>query len=192
MKSEKLNIRINDKFLLGEVDYRLHTVPMKFSFPDAKKTIIFIEKIFTSHLNKRFRDKPHYLRSFVAKKYYPPLIDLLRNKEQELRDFYEATKKETTGIAYYRDIYKAIEQDNKSIELNVLISPPVMLFISILTSVDNIIKQLRIQFRSGTISKRHFYRQRNIVLKKFANVRLAAFRLRMEHDTLVKKIVDIA
>lgn len=192
MKSEKLSIRINDTFLLGEVDYRLHTVPMRFSFPDAKNTIIFIEKIFTSHLNKRFRDKPHYLRSFVAKKYYPALMDLLKNKERELRDFYDATKKEVSGIVCYRDIYRVIEQDNRSIELNVLISPPVMLFISILTSVDNIIKQLRIQFRSGAISKRHLYRQRHLVLKKFSNVRLAVFSLRQEHDAMIDKVLNIA
>jgi len=191
MKREKLNIRINDRFLLGEIDYSLHTVSMRYSFPDAINTLLFIEKVFTSHLNKRFRDKPHYLRSFVAKKYYPALLELLRQKELELREFYEATKKESTRMTHYREIYRAIEQDNKSIELKVLITPPVMLFISIIAAVDNIIKQLRVQYKSGVISKRHLYRQRNIVLKKFSNVRLALYRLRKEHDELLEKILKI-
>lgn len=191
MKREKLNIRINDRFLLGEIDYSLHTVSMRYSFPDAINTLLFIEKVFTSHLNKKFRDKPHYLRSFVAKKYYPPLLELLRQKELELREFYEATKKESARMTHYREIYRVIEQDNKNIELKVLITPPVMLFISIIAAVDNIIKQLRVQYKSGIISKRHLYRQRNIVLKKFSNVRLALYRLRKEHDELLDKILKI-
>ncbi|EJH2252555.1 hypothetical protein ACQZDD_004897 [Klebsiella aerogenes] len=172
MKRTTLEIRINDRFLLGEIDNALHTIVLeRNSVPDGKKTIIWLESLFTAHVLKKHRDKLHYIKTFVAKKIYPQIIDILRNTQSSMNSLYLAEKEETARAEHYRQIFDGLKVDDKTVALNVIISPPVMLFIAIITLTDNIIRQLRVQYLCGLRSKKDFYRQRKTVLRRYAKVR---------------------
>lgn len=172
MKRTTLEIRINDRFLLGEVDNTLHSIPLeRNSVPDGRKTITCLESLFTAHVLKNHRDKLHYIKTFVAKKLYPQVIDILRNTQKSMDTFYSAAKTETARSEHFRPVLEGLKADDRAVALNVIISPPVMLFIAIITLTDNIIRQLRVQYLCGLRSRKDFYRQRKIVLRKYATVR---------------------
>lgn len=189
MKRDRIDLRINDTFLAGEIDYRLHEQPIRRSQPDGLKTLVFLETIFTANTLTRYKDKLHFIKAEIARQKHPELLRLLKESESELKQFYEVTKKETATIPFYQTIYKHLDEKNYILPVQVLISPVAMTFISIIALTDNLVKQLRIQQLSGHISKKHFYRQRSLILKKFSNLRTDIFSIEISHKELIKQAI---
>lgn len=188
MKRKNIDLRINDRFLEIELDYSRSAYPIRRSVPDGLHTIIFLEKIFTASNINRYKDKLHFLKAEIARKYQPVLCDLLRTRERELDTFYQTTKAETANIPLYRTTYRHLEENNRIIKIPVLISPAVMLFISVTALTDNMIKQQRIQYLSGVITKKDFYRQRQIIMKKFTHIRSAIFEVEKTHSKWIQNV----
>lgn len=189
MKTTLLKIRINDQFLLGEIDNNLHVTELKKnSLPEGKKIISWLESVFTVRLLKKHTDELHYIKTFVAKKMHPQIIDILRKNKNELESYYAATKAETSRTAHFMPVFNGLKENDREIELSVIISPEVMLFIAIITLTDNIIRQLRTQYLCGQRSKRDFYRQRKVVLTKYASTRRQIQDKRRENNLLIEQL----
>lgn len=64
------------------------------------------------------------------------------------------------------------------------------MMISLITLTDNIIKQQRILYLCGEISKKDFYSNRRVVLKKFSNVRLKLHHNRKEYSEKLSTLIE--
>ncbi|EIP6959095.1 hypothetical protein LTF62_004603 [Salmonella enterica] len=189
MKTKIIALHIHDQFLLGEIDNQLHKTPLKFnSLPSGKECIAWLEALFTLHLLKKHKDELHYIKTFVAKKTYPEVLDILRTAQDELNNHYTATKKETAKAEHFMLVLNGLKDDDKKIEINSLITPCTMLFIGIITACDNIIRQYRTQYLCGLKSKKQFYLQRKLVLKKFANIRRLIQEAKKKNNIMIQEL----
>ncbi|EEC7618080.1 TPA: hypothetical protein RXP51_004930 [Escherichia coli] len=192
MERKQLNLRINDQFLIGEIDNKLHSEKLihKHHVTDAINTIKYLEILFTSSNLKRYKNKEHYIKHIVAKSLLPKAEEIIRIQKDEFSSHYEHLKQTVSEIPNYKDIYNHINNENKKIKIPVLISPVVMMMISLITLTDNIIKQQRILYLCGEISKKDFYSNRRVVLKKFSNVRLKLHHNRKEYSEKLSTLIE--
>ncbi|EHK4237691.1 TPA: hypothetical protein IHO32_005095, partial [Escherichia coli] len=94
MERKQLNLRINDQFLIGEIDNKLHSEKLihKHHVTDAINTIKYLEILFTSSNLKRYKNKEHYIKHIVAKSLLPKAEEIIRIQKDEFSSHYEHLK----------------------------------------------------------------------------------------------------
>ncbi|EGG8986769.1 hypothetical protein V3W87_004443 [Salmonella enterica] len=191
MERTTINFRINDDGLLAQFNHAMAKEQRKYKFAtDGIRTIKDLEIIFTASKIKNFRDNEHYLIASLAQKQSPLILNVLNELKDKFEKVYQEERNITGQIIFFKKILEQVEYHDKIQDIDVLISPHVMLFINITALADNIIKQLRVQYLNGSIDETTLLIKRNKILKQYAALREKLYEMKQERKKLFKKVKD--
>lgn len=191
MERTTINFRINDDALLAQFNHAIAKEQKKYKFAtDGIRTIKDLEIIFTASKIKNFRDNEHYLIASLAQKQSPLILNVLNELKDKFEKIYQEERNITGQIIFFKKILEQVEYHDKTQDIDVLISPHVMLFINITALADNIIKQLRVQYLNGSIDETTLLIKRNKILKQYAALREKLYEMKQERKKLFKKVKD--